>query len=221
MSVISGTITRRLKVRWLWVRSKKEKSIPFSLLLFKQPPLYISFHYPSFLNSDLDLISASEHREERVQKKRDISEVRLQSFPFTCFLSPTHPVFSSKNNFPLYHHRSASLLLFFLNEIALVSLILSTLPSCSRTMRQVALNKHAQWKVIKEMNELIIMKIVSWWGCVMERNLKGERERAGTGWWDGILGWNSGRFLAILVGHFKSPPSRPSKPQQGSVLYCN
>lgn len=35
--------------------------------------------------------------------------------------------------------------------------------------------------------------------------------------WHWMAEWNSGRFLAILVGHFKSSLSLPAKPQQDEV----
>lgn len=38
------------------------------------------------------------------------------------------------------------------------------------------------------------------------RKRHGKRES-----WHRMTGWNSGRFLAILLGHFKSSPSHPSK----------
>lgn len=47
------------------------------------------------------------------------------------------------------------------------------------------------------------------WGDIEEENWKEREEERES--WHRLTGWNSGRFLAILVGHFKSSPSHPSK----------
>lgn len=63
------------------------------------------------------------------------------------------------------------------------------------------------------------MKIVSWWGCVrivMAR--KHKRQRAGTGWWDGILGdfWRSWSATSSPL-----PPIPPNHNKATSLIEIN